>query len=244
MKVGDIHKSNGYGEYEIKEIITTKRIRIKFTLTGTEKWVIQKNILQGSIRDPWFPRTYGVGYSGNAKVSVNGKAKKSHSVWVRILERCYTKDERLKTYWDVTVCDEWLNYENFEKWYDENHKEGYHIDKDFTIIGSKVYSPETCTFMPHRINSLIGKNTFDNKERDKSLPCGVTFNKGKQKYEAKYRNGSEAIHLGTFPTAESAFSEYKRFKEKHIREVVTEEFELGNITETVYNNLMNYEVTP
>lgn len=41
---------------------------------------------------------------------------------------------------------------------DENwkpHMEGWHLDKDILLKGNKVYSPETCAFVPAKINSLL-----------------------------------------------------------------------------------------
>lgn len=58
------------------------------------------------------------------------------------------------TYEGCTVCDEWLYFSNFKKWFDENYIEGFQLDKDIIIRGNKVYSPQTCCFVPKEINII------------------------------------------------------------------------------------------
>lgn len=53
----------------------------------------------------------------------------------------------------IAVCDEWLIFSNFEKWFDKYWKVGYQVDKD--LLGDKVYSPETCVMLPKRLNVLL-----------------------------------------------------------------------------------------
>lgn len=63
------------------------------------------------------------------------------------------------TYLEVTVCDEWLVYENFRRWYLENYVEGWSIDKDLLSgMKVKVYSPETCCFLPQIINATLANH--------------------------------------------------------------------------------------
>jgi hypothetical protein len=76
------------------------------------------------------------------------------------------------------------------------------------------------------------------------MPIGV--------YERKLVNGSSymaylnkngsRINLGTFYSVEDAFKAYKQGKEAYIKEMATQYFNDGKITEKVYNALMNYRV--
>ena len=71
-----------------------------------------------------------------------------------MLDRCYNKNHpRYKTYGEkgVKVCDEWHLFSNYMRWFDENHIDGYEVDKDF--CGLKLYSPETCRFVSKSDNS-------------------------------------------------------------------------------------------
>ena len=59
--------------------------------------------------------------------------------------------------------------------------EGWQLDKDILIKGNKIYSPDTCCFVPSEINNLF---VGCNKSRG-SLPIGVTFNKRLKRYVAQ-----------------------------------------------------------
>lgn len=50
---------------------------------------------------------------------------------------------------------------SFKKWFDENYIKGYELDKDILIKGNRIYSPDTCCFVPSFINRLYtsSKNT-------------------------------------------------------------------------------------
>ena len=88
----------------------------------------------------------------------NGRDIKSYSVWHSMLQRCYDDKYHIKhpTYEGCTVCDEWLYFSNFKKWFDENYIEGTQLDKDI-FSKNKVYSPETCCFVPREINVLMSQ---------------------------------------------------------------------------------------
>ena len=59
-----------------------------------------------------------------------------------------------------------------------------HLDKDILCKGNKVYSSETCVFVPARINSII----LNSQNRRGDLPVGVNYNKKTGKYRAQYKN--------------------------------------------------------
>ena len=86
-----------------------------------------------------------------------------------MLGRCYNEYnlKRRPTYKGCEVCDEWLNFQNFAEWFDNNYytidNEAVCLDKDILIKGNKTYSPEACVFVPITINSLFTKiNKLEN----------------------------------------------------------------------------------
>lgn len=178
---------------------------------------------------------------GVALNDVYGSSKKSlaYKRWYNIIIRCYDTKIHTKhpTYKDCYMCDEWLIFSNFKKWFDANYIKGYHIDKDILIKGNKVYSPETCCFIPHRINTLLIKRDNDRG----SEKIGVIKTKS-GKYEASVSKGNGQVFLGTFSTEIEAFNAYKKEKEAFVKSVALKHFQEGKITESVYNALMNYQV--
>lgn len=177
----------------------------------------------------------------NCPISHNGIHYKFYQTWKSMFRRCYSKIFHAKqsTYSDCTVCDEWLLLSNFKKWFDENYIEGYALDKDILVKGNKVYSPETCCFVPNEINALLTKRQ---NYRGK-LPIGVTINNKSFYYIATINlNGRKRKYIGSFSTPEEAFEAYKKAKEEYIKEVAEKYYKEGAISEKVYNALMNYEV--
>lgn len=203
------------------------------------------NFKQGKVKCPYEPRYYGKGYlgEGSHKIKENGEATKCYRTWYHMLERCYDEKhrDRHSTYKDCFVNEEWLNYQNFANWFDDNYytveDELMSIDKDILCKGNKEYGPDTCVFTPQKINSLFVKS--DNIRGD--LPIGVCLDKYKRKYEAKCQDGNNnRIHLGVYDTIEEAFDAYKEEKE-FIFKLFAEAYK-NDIPDDLYIALYNYEV--
>lgn len=166
--------------------------------------------------------------------------KKAHQTWLQMLERCGSEIYKRKfpTYTNVSVCCEWRCFSNFEKWYQEQsiwrHK-GWHLDKDILVKGNKIYSPDTCCFVPPQINTLF---TQRSRCRGK-YPIGVHLgNNGK--YCASLRLNGERKYLGYFDSPEEAFYAYKVAKEAWIKEVADKWKD--QLDPRVYEAMYNYKV--
>lgn len=161
-------------------------------------------------------------------------------VWENILLRCYreSEQERHPTYRGCSICDEWMTFSNFEKWFNSNYKEGYELEKDIIKKGNKIYSPQFCCFVPKRINTLL---TSRRRFRG-GTPVGVCKRES-GRFSADVDMGSgHRRHLGTFDTAEQAFSAYKEAKESYIKQIAQEYFDCGLIDERVRDALFRYEI--
>ena len=168
------------------------------------------------------------------------RGTKPYSTWKNMLNRCYSNYEyNQDSYEGCSVAPEWLLYSTFKQWFDENYKEGYHLDKDILVKGNKVYSPETCCFVPRQINALL-----ISRKRDRgNLPIGLVLNKrNKNKIYQVQVCGRIPYSVGYFSTIDEAFRAYKREKEKIIKERATQYFQEGKITQRVYQALMEYQV--
>ena len=93
---------------------------------------------------------------GVATCDLTGVSGTRHySVWRNILKRCYTHYKcHQSSYEGCSIVPEWLIYSTFKKWFDANYISDYQLDKDLLVKGNKVYSPETCCFVPQEINKL------------------------------------------------------------------------------------------
>ena len=229
--------------FTVIEWVDKDHFKIKFEESGYETIVKRKELKSGRVRDVYTPYLYGVGYIGECNYHSN---KKIYEIWRGMLERCYNEKERYRnpTYGDCRVCEEWYNFSNFSKWYEENYyeidNEKMHLDKDILIKGNKVYSPQTCVFVPERINELFTKS---NKVRG-SYPIGVSWKKKNNKFQVQcsvIENGKKTMkYLGLYTNIEEAFQVYKEFKENYIKQIADEY--KPYIPEKLYNAMYNYEI--
>ena len=113
---------------------------------------------------------------------------------------------------------------------------GWHLDKDILQKGNKLYSKETCCFVPAEVNLLLIKS---DKARGE-WPVGVYFNKRDGKFMARLKINGKVKFLGYFTSPEDAFFAYKLAKEAQIK-VVAEKWK-DQLDERVYQALLNYTV--
>lgn len=224
----------------------TKELKIRFVDTGFETWAQGGQVTDGRISDKLSPTVYGIGILGLVDGKVVGR--KSYKIWHAMIQRCYSTKEngrkRSRTYKGVSVCKEWLTYTNFRDWFDVNYIEGYCLDKDLTVLGSREYSPDTCSFVPNEINCLLLSS--DNNKGE--YPLGVHLDTESRKFSTQIsiKDGAKSTRrfLGYYLTPEDAFSAYKKFKEEWIKKVAQEAYSLGRISNVVYKNLLAYQVKP
>ena len=175
----------------------------------------------GSIKNLMAPSVLGIGYIGGTKykASVNGKATKEYDKWRSMLCRCYSKNELKKypTYEPCTVCTEWLNFQNFAEWMNNNYYEIPNeimcLDKDILFKRNKLYSPDTCCIVPDNINILFTKSDAARGE----CPIGVSWHNERQCYISQMNRDGKLIHLGEFNNKIQAFEAYKIAKETEIK---------------------------
>ena len=199
---------------QIMEIIKYESARcldVKFEDGTIVKNKAYGEFRKGGISNPNYKSMYGIGYIGIGEYS-STKHKKHYETWKNMFTRCYSEKyhETRPTYKECTVCPEWHCFQNFARWYDENfynvNNERMSLDKDILVKGNKVYSPETCIFLPSVINS-----SFEIKKKNKdNLPTGIR--RKKWGYELQCNN----TYIGIYKTLEEAINEYFRFKEKSI----------------------------
>lgn len=167
-------------------------------------------------------KVFGVGINDyDGRVFIDNKKIKSYQIWQGILGRCYDKkhQRRQPTYMDATVCDEWLLFSNFKKWFDENYPDElarelgikFDLDKDLLSDKAKIYSPDTCVFLPYNVNRFLSNRYSSNT----SGYIGVCWHKRDNRWDARINdfNTNQQKHLGYFTNIEDAKDAYNKARE-------------------------------
>lgn len=249
-RIGETNISNQGYEMKIVEYKNNKDVFVEFQDEYKAKTHTDyRHFKNGNVKNPYHKNVFEVACIGEGKYKTreNGKITKAYGYWHNMIERCYEPYylNEHSTYRDCTVCEDWLCFQNFAKWfykhYYEISNERMNLDKDILCKGNKVYSPENCCIIPQRINSLFTKS---NAVRGK-YPIGVSWHKANNKFMAYCsflnENGKKKTkNLGYYNTVEEAFLVYKQFKESYIKEVADEYKEL--ISKELYKALYKYEV--
>lgn len=243
--LGEVRKNKFGTQMQIIEYQTRNNIRIKFLDSyGHEMNSTYQNFKSGGIKNPYDKQVQGVGYVGvGCHITKIGKNVTLQNVtWSNMLIRCYNKKYKDKhlAYDGCSVCDEWLNYQNFADWFDSNYYkvegERMHLDKDILVKGNKAYSPDKCVIVPQRINMLF----VTRRSKRGGLPCGVSKNNSGTYGATCGIDVGVVENLGTYKTVEEAFFAYKTRKEKNIKEVADKYKQF--IPRKLYDALYNWEV--
>lgn len=234
------HGFNNQGcKMTIIEYKDSRHCTVKFEDGTVVKDIIYTSFIRGSVKNNNYKSIYGVGYFGYGKYTSDYQA---YSYWFNMMNRCYNPKylSTRPTYLQCYVCEEWHNYQNFAKWFEKNYYEisGQEmcLDKDILVKGNKEYSPKTCVFVTALINSIFTK--CDSKRGECSI--GISKKDG-GKYRAYVSNyGKSKAGLHSFENEIDAFNEYKREKERYIKEVA-DKFR-NDIPQKLYEALYRYEV--
>lgn len=236
-RIGERRKMN-CGEFAtIIKYNAEKDIDVKFDSGYIAINKTYSNFKKGEIINPYYPTVCGIGYLGGATIKdKHGNTLDSYNTWRNMLDRCFNKKCcNYKNYGaiGVSVCDEWKNYSNFKKWFNDNYYtlegEKVELDKDILIDGNKIYSPQTCVFVPSTINVL-----FKRYKRNNSLPRGVK--KKGDKFTARIVKHKHEIYLGIYNTPQEAHSVYIKNRNLYLLELA--EFYKTNIPNKLYKRLI------
>ena len=247
MFEGSLFKTKLYGDLIITKYINHKEVYVKFLDTGYETKAYFGNIKKGIVRDRTVPSILGVGIIGDEVTKVNGNRLKEYNLWQALLGRCYCDKFHVKcpTYKDCSVSDNFKYYPYFKSWCQQqigfgclddkgNH---FELDKDLLIKGNKVYSEDTCCFIPREITvALIYNQTKKGKH-----PIGVSYSKVNNKFVVYVKKGDGSReYLGYFEDASVAFLAYKASKEAYLKELANKWKD--KIDPRVYEALIGWEI--
>lgn len=235
--IGKMYKTNNSGNCFIVDFINAYDITVMFE-DGYYTKVLKGNLDKGKVKNPFHKNNLvrGVGRFDSSSVGKDKDILKIMNLWNNVLQRCYCEKfhERQPTYKNVVVCESWLTYSKFEedilamenvnKFLNEN----WALDKDLIKIGNKVYSKDTCCFVPKSLNSKLSsiENCLEDGKGVRKLPHGT------------YRVMLSHSHIGCFKTYEEAVIVSRKVKIAHILKVVDEH--KGLVDERALNGVVSF----
>ena len=165
--------------------------------------------------------------------------------------RCYNANyhKTRPDYEGCSICDEWLeDKKSFYEWVDHNYywikgEPSVELDKDILVPGNKVYSPDTCIFVPKRINDLF---VHIHGRKKNGLPVGVIYSEKTGKYKACIRKSydnkdgkKKNTCLGHYDTPQEAYEVYKHHKTAEIVYIADKYKDV--IPDKLYQAMINWE---
>lgn len=240
-RIGETIYNNHGSKMKIIEYFSNRNITVEFDNGYIFKNTTYSNFKKGDIKSTKCLSVFCVGYLDLKNFKSN---EKSYKVWNSMLRRCYSEQCLIRNpaYKSAVVCEEWFSYAVFKIWFDKEYyksdKYKLNLDKDVLKKDNKIYSPDTCVFVPSFINGLFVKSK---KSRGKYL-IGVSFDKNGNKFVAKCctNKAGRVQYIGRFNTEIEAFYAYKAYKENIIKQIAEEH--KNNIPEKLYVAMMEYKV--
>ena len=183
---------------------------------------------------------YGVAYNskGIHKTRTGKKMSLAYRTWFNMIRRCYSPESKNKdpTYVGCSVSYEWHDFQKFASYfYSHPYSElGYQLDKDLLFPNNKIYSPDTCCFVPQELNSLL----TDHRSARGAYPQGVYLHSLSGGFKAQINNNGKREGLGYYNSPEEAHQVYKIAKERHVKNKALEW--ANRIEWNVFVALMNW----
>lgn len=149
----------------------------------------------------------------------------SNILFYNMTARCNPNGRYCKKYPTYTTCtSDFKSFQDFAEWCNSSVGYGMEdangrpwcLDKDLLFYENKVYSADTCCFIPEYVNnSLIARGN------DRGLyPLGVSKASGRSKrYLSRCQTFSGRKHLGNFLDPLDAHKAWQLAKIDHLREV-------------------------
>lgn len=159
-----------------------------------------------------------------------------YNMWERMIRRV-TKPKQHPSYVGCSVDDKFLSAKFFKDWmlgqiYREDGKP-LQLDKDILVDGNRVYSPETCCFVPDFVNYSLYTGPIITSVIDMIGANCVVRKNGDIKYvaiEAKK-------HLGVFDTREAAHMAWQQAKILSLLDVIKKYSKMACFREDVQMSL-------
>lgn len=235
IKEGEEFLTSKGCRFVVDKYLSSTKVSIRFLDDkGFQKVTTSACIRSGTVKNPYKKGVCGVGYIGVGKYNTSDKA---YGVWAAILLRCYDKDAQeksLRSYIGCSVGEEWHDFQNFARWYYENkyRKEGWGIDKDFCVMGNRVYGENFCTFLPPEINNVLINSL--------NQTSGISYDIKRECYLVRLSRDGLNKNLGRYSSKEDAIKTYKEAKTEYIEQLCKKYS--GEVDPRVIHNLRSIKI--
>lgn len=201
--------------WEVVDCSVSSRIMVKSLewmpyTTTVRKESVQKGILMY----PYGKNKHG-GYRGEGGWDISQR-NPYLSTWSGLLLRCNDAEFKSKhvSYTDAVMCDEWYNLQAFCSWCEktkpciDNIK--WELDKDLLGDG-KLYSPDTCCFLPKDVNLFLSKLDRNYIPR---------YSNGRWQVWCSDGVSTENRYVGIYSTQEEAVQVWKQKKNERLQSLI------------------------
>jgi hypothetical protein len=184
---------------------------------------------------------------GKYKTRINGIKEPACRLWENMKSRIYylpkMNEGKFGKYSDQVICEDWKDYQNFAAWFEDatskHYDKGWQLDKDL-ISTEKLYSPETCVFLPEEVNKALNI-----KSRARGEVClGVSYSKDATKLYVQYacKHSDFAVRKWfSLDKLQEGFQMYKTARERYIKHLA-EKYK-DKLDPRAYAALVSYKIT-
>jgi hypothetical protein len=163
---------------------------------------------------------------------------RSGQLWVNMETRCGEKYQTTYPSY-VGVENGFSGYQDFAEWcqvqdgyLNKDGKRFWQLDKDLLVPGNRVYSKETCMFVPNDVNTLF------NDSQDNGLKLGVgVYSYDSSRFVATCRSVGNKGYLGIFETEDAAHEAWRVEKTRHAMMLVDKYQDYPKVVEGIQNKL-------
>lgn len=242
VKVGDTFLTKRCGICTVIEYVSYVEVYVKFEDGNIVKTRVQ-SLGKGHCRNLNSKLVLGVGINDMLGAEKTKEFIKQRQMWFGILQRCFSIKllERRPTYENCKVSESWLWLSNFIKDiksienYEKSLNEGWQLDKDLLSNEGKLYSKDTCCFIPRSLNLVL--SSYPKKLN--GLPKGVKLSKGGRYFAILQKEGNQ-IFLGSYDSVEEASRVYNIAKKEHLLNIADSIKDI--VPENVYKALVNFNL--
>ena len=242
VKVGDTFLTKRCGICTVIEYVSYVEVYVKFEDGNIVKTRVQ-SLGKGHCRNLNSKLVLGVGINDMLGAEKTKEFIKQRQMWFGVLQRCFSIKllERRPTYKNCKVSESWLWLSNFIKDiksienYEKSLNEGWQLDKDLLSNEGKLYSKDTCCFIPRSLNLVL--SSYPKKLN--GLPKGVKLSKGGRYFAILQKEGNQ-IFLGSYDSVEEASRVYNIAKKEHLLNIADSIKDI--VPENVYKALVNFNL--